>query len=871
MLLRTKYISYEISERAINTGFYSGDAELKIKNTPCAYITNNDRTIINAVGAELKDNILSLTFEDGTKAEVSVEEKDEYLTFTLKSVSREDFLSIAFVHMEVEDSSDDICACLMGMTLSTHMSEHPGDNRMVCARAYPRIGLFSTARSPYPAKAAIIGAPKGALREIQKKVIAEIPYDELPISHKGGPWADTVSEDAKGFYTVFSITVTDDNFDDVLDSLKRFSINQITLHHYGHYTQGDFKFDKKSYPNGMADFKRIVDKFHAEGILVGIQTYTFFLVPESSYVSPVPHKDLDTIREFTLAEDIDDICNVVPVLESTDGMTVKRGYVSVNSPYLWIDDELIEFTEDPKGDFTACKRGAYNTVPAPHKKGAKVRQLKEYFFLPLAKVGSELFYEIARNTARFYDECGADYFYLDAIDAAFILDGEDYGWYHGADFIREMFTHMKRKPIFDCCYNPAYTASWYARSRYGAVDESLLAHRQYVDAHLNYNMRTADRMALTPELGWINLFTKYSQNGDIWQNEPMSNEDLEYISSKIFATGASLAFLRYFHILKDLPWCEDYCKILKKYADYKKEHSPTAETRKYLETPECGAILENGSLVKAKYPIGIMEHKDDTSTIANDFDTQNAALRIDTLYAADSYDSEGAVTLLDIDENAPIETKEYRFDSPVDSKGNMGLGVWCYGDNSGATVCIALRNFAMNVQRNSQHFIKVDFSGWKYFAFHESQNGTLPASEWPRKELEYLNYNNLQKFYHHYRVMIDYSAIEGVDITVKGSDKIRLKPIKFVPKIEPKWINPTITTEKSVMKINTTLSPDDILTFDGEKCVVRDWKGYIKDTPSFEGEFIVPKGKSTIKMTHDGDDKYSRAKITLTLKGKKLQ
>lgn len=871
MIFETLYVKYEISENAQNLLFASGGACCQIKRGPCAYITNNDKSTVDAVKASLNSNILHITFEDATEAEIDVCVKNEYITFTLKSVSRTDFLSIAFVNIEITESSDMLCGCLMGMTLSTHMTEHPGDNRTLCARAYPHIGLFNTSTSPYPAKAAVIGAPIAKLRDIQKKVISEVPVGELPISKKGGPWANEVADKARGIYTVFNTTVTDKNIDDVIDSLKRFSINQITLHHYGHYTQGDFKFDKRIYPNGIEDFKRLIERFHSEGIQVGIQTYTFFLVHESSYVSPVPHKDLDTLREFTLENDIAECDEILVVAESTDGMSAKRGYLSVNSPYLWIDDELVEFKEAKDGKFILKKRGACGTVSAIHSKGAKVRQLKEYFMIPVAKVGSPLFYEIARNTARFYDECGADYMYLDAIDGAFILDGEDYSWYHGADFIREMFRHIKREPVFECCYNPAYTASWYVRSRYGAVDESMVAHRQYVDAHVNYNMQTAHRMGITPELGWIDLFTKHSPNGDIWQNEPFSNEDLEYICSKIFATGASLAFLRHFHELKSLPCSEEYCAILKKYAEYKKVSTPTEDTKKYLLTPECGAILENGELTEAKYPVNIFERKNDSCEITNPFDIQKPSFRIDTLYAASDYDNPSAVTLLELDENKPIQSSEYRFQTPVDSKGNTALGVWCYGDGSGATVCIALRNFAMNVQRNSQHFIKVNFTGWKYFAFHENQNGTMPADVWPRKELLYTTYNELQKFYHSYRVLIDYSAVEGVDITVKGSDKIRLKPIRFVPLTKPCWVNPTISNEISSVKIHTTLYPDDILTFDGTKFIVKDWQGYVKDTPSWEGELIIPKGKSKISMSHEGDCEYSRAKLTFTLKGKKLQ
>jgi len=207
MLLKTKYVEYEISESGRNVRFSCDTKKCKIKDTPCAFITNNDRSTVEATGAKYEDGVLNLTFSDGTFAKVEVAEKSDYLIFTLKEVSREDFISIAFVNIEIEESSEDLVGCLMGMTLSTHMAEHPGDNTILRASAYPHIGLYSTKRSPNPAKAAVIGAPLKELREIQKKVIEEIPKGELPISKKGGPWANEVSEDAKGVYSVFSTTV----------------------------------------------------------------------------------------------------------------------------------------------------------------------------------------------------------------------------------------------------------------------------------------------------------------------------------------------------------------------------------------------------------------------------------------------------------------------------------------------------------------------------------------------------------------------------------------------------------------------------------------------------------------------------------------
>ncbi|MBR6729219.1 MAG: hypothetical protein IKL80_03565, partial [Clostridia bacterium] len=299
--------------------FASTGGKNRILSGPCAKITLHDHSEVPSVQASLKDDVLSVTFANGTLAEIVIKEHDDYLTFTLKSVSNEDFLSISFVNIQLDDEPDDFYGTLIGMTLSTHMLEHPGDNRMLVASAYPHIGLFATRRSPYPAKAAVIGAHVNQLRSIERLVLDEIPDGELPKSKKGGPYADLAAKEAQGIYSIFMDTVTLENIDTVLAEMKRFGINQVNLHHYGHYIHGDYRCETKFFPNGMADFKKVVDRFHEEGILVGLQPYSFFVMPRSTYVTPIPHPDLDTLREFTLKADMDIEAKALSVEESTEG------------------------------------------------------------------------------------------------------------------------------------------------------------------------------------------------------------------------------------------------------------------------------------------------------------------------------------------------------------------------------------------------------------------------------------------------------------------------------------------------------------------------------------------------------------------------
>jgi len=873
IVFKTRYLTYEITDVGINKSFTSSDGKNRLIASPAALIVNNDKSEVPSVKASLSGGILSLRFADGTNCELAVQETQNYITFTLKSVSRDDFLYISFLNISLSDTDGDYEAVMMGMTAATRMAEHPGDNRLLIASAYPHIGLTSTKRSKNPAKAAFFAAPKSLVREIEREILDEIPNGEIPKSNLGGPYADRAVDLARGdYFILMQDTATLENVDSIIAEMRRFGLTQITLHHNSHYRQGDFLPRETEFPKGVTDFKAVVDRFHQNGIKVGLQTYSFFLSKASGYVSPVPHKDLDVLKTFTLAEDISSGSLSLEVREDTSDVTASEGFIYVNSPYLWIDDELIKFSLAENGCFTVTERGALGTVPSRHKKGSEAKQLKQYFLLPLARAGSELFYEIARNTAEFFNESGADYFYLDALDGAFVLDGEDYVWYHAMDFVKEMFAHLRRDIIFDCCYNPQYTGTWYVRSRYGAIDVSLNAHRACFDAHVEYNNKTARRMGITAELGWIDLFPREDDPEKWWLNEPMFPEDLEYACSKAFATEASLAFLESFRRHKNLPSAEPLSEILRKYSEYRLNNTPTEKTAAYLSAPRNGAVLRDGRLYSSRLYTATFEQGDTRAEIKNIFGKQTPKFRLQALSAAEHYDHPDAITLAEIDSSMPITAPlKLRLDTPVSSHGNHGLGVWCKGDGSGAIVTVSLRNLAMNSRKASEHYIKADFVGWKYFAFYETQNATLDSEYTEPKKLEYKNYNHLQEFYGFYRAKMDYESLDGVDITVKGSDKICLRSLRLLPSITPEIVNPTLHFGNTCVKIFTRLAAQTNLYFDGKSCVVTDLSGKELSRPSFVGTPVIDEGVNEIKLTREDIECTSRAKLTVITLGEILQ
>ena len=866
--LKTKYLTYEISEDGPNAAFLAGGEDRLIKG-PAAVILNGDRTEVPSVGAALDGKVLTLTFADGTHMALLVEERERYITLTLQGVSREDFISVSLLNVHLADRKGDCEAVMLGMTLATHMKEHPGDNRALVAAAYPHIGLLSTARSPYPAKVAFFAAPRAEVRAIEREILDAIPDGEIPRSFLGGPYADRAIEKARGdYFILMQDTATLENVDSIIAEMRRFGLTQITLHHYSHYMQGDFAF-RKELKGGKEEFRAVVDRFHEAGILVGLQTYSFFLVPESSYVTPVPHKDLDYLLALTLAEDITAEADSLCVCESTEGITADEGYLAVNSPYLWIDDELIRFTKAENGRFAISERGALGTRPAAHGKGSEVRQLKQYFLIPMARVGSPLFYEIARNTAKFYNESGADYFYLDALDGSFVLDGEDYVWYHAMDFVREMFRYIERDIIFDCCYNPQYTGTWFVRSRYGAIDTSLNAHRVCVDAHMEYNKTTAERMGITSELGWLDLFPREGEK--FWINEDIYPEDMEYLLSKAFATRASVAVLESFRKYGAQPSAEPLAAVMRKYAALRADYRPTKETEASLRAPGFGGVLKEDGLYRTAAKVVTFEQGSEEGKVENPFKAQIPAFRLEALPCADVYEHKDAITVCRLDEAKPLPAEtSLRFAAIENPALHRGLGVWCKGDGSGALITVALRNLSLGQYRSAEHYIRADFVGWRYFAFYENQNGTLETSVLPRKELLYETYDHLQVFYGYYRTRLNYQTIDGVDITVQGSDKICMKDLRLIPHIEPEIVNPTLHFGDTSMRILGSIPAGANLYFDGKECTVADKYGSVLSRPAFVGEAMLPSGKGAVRLERLADAPLSRARLTVLFEGDAL-
>lgn len=873
--IKNKHFSLSFDRAGNVVSFLPTGGANVAKCTKLSVILDNDKNEHLPVEVDFDGNIITTKYDNGIVSKVSVKDYENFITFTLEEVSSEDFFAIKFINISVDidyDNEEDdplkYSACLIGMTLATHSQEHSGKNELLIASAYPHIGIAGNSRSPYKPACAVFISTNKDLFEIEKQVLNVIPDGEIPKSEYGGPYASNCEKSARKTYTLHWTPITEENYDEHVAYFKEFGLEQINLHHFDYYMQGSYEIPKKSYPGGLEELKKITKRLKADGFELGFHPYVFFIRPEDKLVTPIPHDDIDVMNEFTLAKDLDESATEIFTVESLKGVTPERSYVICNSQTLRIDDELVMFNKvDEEGRFYEVVRGHLGTKIAKHSKGAKISQFKEYFYFYLAKPGSELFYELARNAAKFYNEIGFDSIYFDALDGAAQLDGEDYAWYHGIDFVREFFNHIDHPPVFDGCHNLQYTGTWSVRSRYGALDREINAFNEYKDAQMRYNQKISRRMGVTEELGWIDIYPTSSLSDYFIQLMPRRKENTAYLYSKLMAFNSCTTYLETLKHRRSIPIIKETASYIKEYTDYKNAHELSSDSIKYLRKEGNFGYIIDGTLRKSKFIPFRFQHKDKVNKINNPFNAQKPYIRLEGLYSAKDYESDGVILTEGMTMSDGF-VKNIRIPRTDLSK-RIGMGVWVKGDNGGGQIKITIGILKGGKRTRGCFFIDNDFEGWKYFAQVDHQQGD--STVFPMEEIDCSTYANLQKFYGYYIGAVDYSVIETIDVEYLGGGTVEIKPLKAVDHESRDIVNPTLIINGKPITFNVTLSSAHTLELDFEgNCRVIDKEFNVLSNPTYTGEIPVMESGENLVTFSSESEKLERVRVTLGIYGEPL-
>jgi hypothetical protein len=852
--------------------------------------------------------------DSGVSAVLRVTAAQRYLTVEVVSVSDQQIEEFVFLNVQLTlkgVSTEPFTGCALALNLKTNVEPYPGPMSQLRAMCYPKFGLAG-------AKVAVIGCPQRLLRKVIQDAVSVAP--DLPHSPVGGPWAMD-ADICNGSYLFNFGDMSEDKVDSWIKVAKSIGFNQIDFHGGSSFRFGDFRPNPVTYPKGYASLKAVIDKLHAAGIKAGLHTYAFFIDKHCPYVTPVPDPRLAKSATFTLAQDLPADATTVPVVESTKDESALTGFFVQNSATIQVDDELIVFSgvsKQPPYAYTGCTRGACGTKVAAHKQGAKVQHLKECFGLFVPDPETTMLDEIAANTARIYNECGFDMMYLDALDGEAVLGGWQNAWHYGSEFVFDIYKRVNKPPLMEM--STFHHHLWYVRSRLGAWDVPMRSHKRFIDLHVAGN-EDCRRIFMPANLGWWALFTWSGAQG-----EPTFSDDIEYLCCKAIGYDYSLSLMGINPDNYDKPGAmKELAPIFQRYETLRHARYFPESVKAKLRQPGAEFTLVQDSRKQWQLqPVEYTKHrvegvgeKGDTWETSNSFDAQPLQLRLQALLSAGPYEAPGNVTLagftatdalpdqaaaggvtakLEMGAAAPPtaagETPAPRapgfakltatsalaaragswakfgktFSPPLNLSAQQAMGVWVYGDGKGEVLNVQLKS-PENLTGMADHYIIVDFTGWRYFEMIEPEGERHALYGWPYGDA-----------YSIYREPVNYGSVESFSLWVnnlppKGDATVYISPVRAMPLADSKLINPSVSIGGKTVTFPVEIPTGSYLEFRSmTDCKLYGPQGAVAASVEPKGDVpALPagKGQATFNCTTPAG-LSGRAYLTLSARGQAL-
>ena len=794
-------------------------------------------------------------------------------------------------------ASDDEDGLLMrSLSLKVKMSGFPrADGRILMVEGESYCGFDGLA-------AAIAAAPKkdilGIARVMQEK-------ENVPKSKNGGPWT-LESEATRGSYLFANLAHKDT--DRWIEFAKRGGFQYIHLHGWWK-TLGHYDVNPRYFPNGISDMKDSVDRIHGAGLKATFHTLTGCIQVGDPWVSPVPSDDLISTASYTLARPMSATDDVIYVNEEPVPWHEIVWSYSCNGNAIKIGKEIIQYSEISREKpyaFKKCVRGAFKTVKSAHAVGEKAEYLQQRFIAFYPKPDSKLADDLAAAIANVYNTCGMDGLYFDG--------SEGMRSRYGIDTMRwKIFSKLNGTPVTEASewgHN-----SWWIHSRLGAWDFPNWAFRQNHDSHVRQKVfRESDFEEI--QMGW------WAPCGPKPQSRGQFPDEFEYFAAKNLGIDGPMSIENV--TVRGKPWngrIEELMTILGWYerirlARYfnKSDIEPLAEPGK-----DFTLRLDNRGqwrltpMAFTKRRLTVLGGKAEGWSADSKFGGP-LCMRLEALYAADTKSKE-AFRLVDftdesifsVKESVKKVTQELSFLPPgegVDSR-RLGIkarnkeespvgawtllrinypfphkdlgngrcfGLWVKGDASGAVLNIQFKTPYVFFESVSDHYIDLDFSGWKYFTllFRERDAERMQEFKWP--------YNTNPSRHANARTALDCKHIESISIMLnnvpagKGTD-IELGGIDIFPQEKAVLSKPRLNVNGTSILMPVDLNSGEYLEIDAEgQGTLHAENGEIMDrfTPVVEGrhpQLAVGENKMELDVK-SLNDFAPRAEVTLFSYGK---
>ena len=760
----------------------------------------------------------------------------------------------------------------------------------VCERRYGLVG----------AKIALVGCPFDRVRSVLQEVVRA---EDLPYSRLGGPFALDAKE-ILGSY-LFAPSVSEENVGAWIELAGNAGFEQIHLigweRSWGHYEPRE-----DLYPHGLKGLKTVVERIHAAGMKAGMHTLTGCISLHDPWVTPVPDRRLTKDGTFILAAPITAEEDMIRTVERPEDLPTFWSYRGPGNT-LQIGDEIIAYagvSSEPPYGFTGCERGFRGTSASSHERGDVVHHLFSVYNAYIPDESTDLVDEVADRIAQVFNTCGFDMIYMDGAEGM-------RGWHAIARMRRAIFSRLRGDALVEAsCWD---ALSWPFHSRIGAWDHPKYGFKRFVDLHIENMLQMRTSSLLPYQLGWWVI------TGPSPEFDAERRDEMEYLCAKCLGWDVPMSLQgisvdrRPGNARQD-----EYLTMLGRYERLRRGGRISESIREKLRVPGDEFRLVPGDdggeqLIPTDYAVHKVTALDDGSstwTHHNRFGPQPARLRIQALYACAPYDAEEGVMVADFEHPeaftevqtaGPIEValrsskEESRagspsgcfvarsgmtarlgawarlgtvFSPPLDIGRCGALGVWIQGDGKGELLNLQLFNPPDQHRCRSDHYVTVDFTGWRYFEFllRERDAARYPDYVWP------------YDLHGVFRFPLVRSGVGGLNLywnELPSGESVTclLSPIKALPAIKVRLERPSVTIGERQIVFPTALESGQYIEFESpSECTVYGEGGDVLGRIAPEGDVpLLTRGDNAVAFTGVGAEEYRiRASVTVVGMGEPL-
>ncbi len=328
------------------------------------------------------------------------------------------------------------------------------------------------------------------------------------------------------------------------------------------------------------------------------------------------------------------------------------------------------------------------------------------------------------------------------------------------------------------------------------------------------------------------------------QVEPTMPDDIEYLCCKMIGNNAGLSMLGEAdeETFNKKPLFRRLAGIIKQYEELRHENYFNDSIRALLRQPgkEFSLFQQDDGrwnfkpVTYYKHKVLGLDHVTSQWNINNENSTQPIKLRIEPLMSVKPYNDPENILLTDSTRESFVKSDaadgisgriekseertengestfafygknsgttpgyaswisfEKKIDPVLNLQNNKGLGVWVKGDGNGQLLNIRLESPEhISHGARGDHFIKIDFKGWRYFELVEIESSDFSNYNWPdrgdgfylydsyRHTVSFKNINKLQFWYNNLSGDKDVECLIG--------------PVKAIPLVPTEIENPVIT------------------------------------------------------------------------------